>query len=96
VKLLLIRQFAYVRNNFIPVKNMTSNSIIKLSCIVNFIDDKKIFSKGENSFECGYVTSFNYIPDIGVLSGQVHASMKNKLYDVKVKCLCNFDKMFLK
>ncbi|CAI6359848.1 unnamed protein product [Macrosiphum euphorbiae] len=63
---------------------MTSNSIIKLSCIINFIDDKKIFSKGENSFECGYVKSFNYIPDVGILSGQVHASMKNKLYDVKI------------
>jgi len=65
---------------------MTSNGIIKLIYIyiINFIDDKKIFLKGENSFEYGYVTSFNYIPDIGILNGQVHASMKNKLYDVKV------------
>jgi len=63
---------------------MTSNSIIKLSCIINLVDDKKIFSKGENSFECGYVTSFTYLPDICLLSGQIYASMKNTLYDVKV------------
>jgi len=63
---------------------MTSNSIIKISSILSFIDDTKIFSKGENSFECGYVVNFNYLHDVGILSGQVHASMKNRLYDVKV------------
>ncbi|XP_015377328.1 PREDICTED: uncharacterized protein LOC107171593 [Diuraphis noxia] len=57
---------------------MTSNSLIKLSCLVHYIDDKKILSKAEHFLEWGNVTSFNYIPDIGVLSGQVHASMKNK------------------
>ncbi|XP_015376555.1 PREDICTED: uncharacterized protein LOC107170864 [Diuraphis noxia] len=70
--------------NFFQLKNVTSNSIIKLLCIINFIDDKKIFSKGENSFECGYAKTFDYIPDVGILSGQVHASMKNNLYDVKI------------
>ncbi|CAI6353948.1 unnamed protein product [Macrosiphum euphorbiae] len=57
---------------------MTSHTII------NFIDDKKIFSKGENSFESGHVVCFNYLSDVGILSGQVHATMKNKLYDVKI------------
>ncbi|KAL5238862.1 hypothetical protein ACI65C_006272 [Semiaphis heraclei] len=63
---------------------MTSNSIIKISSIISFINDTKIFSKGENSFECGYMVNFNYLHDVGILSGQVHASMKNKLYDVKI------------
>ncbi|XP_060865506.1 uncharacterized protein LOC132941457 [Metopolophium dirhodum] len=63
---------------------MTSNSIIKISSIISFINDTKIFSKGENSFECGYVVNFHYLHDVGILSGQVHASMKNRLYDVKI------------
>lgn len=63
---------------------MASCSKIKLSSVINFIDDKKIFSKGENSYECGLKISFKYSSDIGILSGQVHASMKNKFYDVMV------------
>ncbi|KAL5245944.1 hypothetical protein ACI65C_013352 [Semiaphis heraclei] len=66
---------------------MTSNSIIKISSIISFINDTKIFSKGENSFECGYVVNFNYLHDVGILSGQVHASMKNKLYSLRIKQL---------
>jgi len=63
---------------------VTSNSIIKISSIINFINDTKIFSKGENSFECGYVIKCNYLHDVGILSGQVHDSKKNRLYDEKV------------
>jgi len=40
---------------------MTLHTIIKPSSVINFIDDKKIFSKGENSFESGHVVCFNYI-----------------------------------
>lgn len=29
------------------------------------------------------MVNFNYLRDVGILSDQVHASMKNKLYDVK-------------
>lgn len=64
--------------------NMTSISIIKISSIISLINDTKIFSKGENSFECGYVVNFIYLHDVVILSGQVYASMKNRLYDVKV------------
>jgi len=63
---------------------MTSNSIIKISSIISFTNDIKIFSKGENSFECGYMVNFNYLHHVDILTGQVHASMKNKLYDEKV------------
>ncbi|XP_060860820.1 uncharacterized protein LOC132938147 [Metopolophium dirhodum] len=63
---------------------MTSNSIIEISSIISFINDTKIFSKDENSFECSYVVNFNYLHDVCILSGQVHASMKNRLYDVKL------------
>jgi len=63
---------------------MTSNSIIKLSSVVSFINDNKIFSKEENSFESGYAANFKYLPEYGILKGQVHASMKNKLYNVQV------------
>lgn len=61
---------------------MTSNGIIKLSSIVSFINDNKIFSYGENSFELGYIENLKYLSENGILKGQVHASMINKLYNV--------------
>jgi len=48
---------------------MTSITIIKLSFVINFIDDKKIFSEGENSFESGHAVLFNNLSDVRILSG---------------------------
>lgn len=72
------------------VINMTSNSIIKISSMISFNNGTKIFSKEENSFECGYVVNFSYLHDVDILSGQVHTSMKNRLYDVKVNLFYDF------
>lgn len=44
---------------------MTSNTIKKLSAPVNFVNDKTIFQKGENSFKGGYILSYNFSFDIG-------------------------------
>lgn len=57
-------------------------SIIKIHKIIEFISDSKIIAKGVNHFESGNVHSFNFV--LGILIGNVHSSMKNKLNDVEV------------
>lgn len=56
-------------------------SIVKLHKIIEFINDPKIIAKGENHFESGNVHTCNSV--MGVLKGNVHSSMKNKLNNVK-------------
>lgn len=57
-------------------------SIIKLHKIIEYIGDSKIIAKGENHFESGNVHTCNFV--LGVLKGNVHSSMKNKLNNVEV------------
>ena len=47
-----------------------------------FSDEKKSIKKGENHFHSDHVEAFNY--QQGVLRGEVHASMKKKVYKVTV------------
>ena len=47
-----------------------------------FSDEKKSIKKGENHFHSDQREAFNY--QQGVLRGDVHASMKKKVYKVKV------------
>lgn len=57
-------------------------SVIKLHKIIEFFGDPKIIAKGENHIESGNVHTCNFV--LGVLSGNVHSSMKNKLNNVEV------------
>jgi len=63
----------------IPDK-MASLSIATL--ISFFSEEKKSIRKGENHYKSGHVESFAY--QQGVLRGEVHASMKKKVYKVTV------------
>ena len=47
-----------------------------------FSDEKKSIKKGENHFNSDHVEAFSY--QQGVLRGEVHASMKKKVYKVTV------------
>ncbi|KAM7436128.1 hypothetical protein ABFA07_014037 [Porites harrisoni] len=47
-----------------------------------FSDEKKSIKKGENHFNSDHVEAFSY--QQGVLRGEVHASMKKKVYKVTI------------
>ena len=62
----------------IPFK-MATLSIASLSF---FLEEKKSIKKGENHFKSDHIEAFTY--QQGVLRGEVHASMKKKVYKVTV------------
>ena len=56
---------------------------LSISSLLSFFkDEENSIDKGENHYRSNHVESFAYIP--GVLRGQVHASTKNKVYNVTV------------
>ena len=59
---------------------MSALSIVSL--ISFFGEEQKSIRKGENHYKSGHVESFTYSEDI--LRGDVHASMRNKVYKVTV------------
>jgi len=59
---------------------MASLSIAALSSF--FTEEHESISRGENHYKSGHVESFIY--NQGVIRGEVHASMKNKVYKVTV------------
>ena len=65
---------------------MASLSIASLFSF--FTEEKRSIRKGENHYKSGHVESFFYEP--GVLRGEVHASMKKKVYKVTVSLLSIF------
>ena len=52
------------------------------SLLSYFSDEKKSIKKGENHYKSDHVESFSYHE--GILRGEVHASMKKKVYKVTV------------
>lgn len=50
-----------------------------------FLEEKKSIKKGENHFKSDHIEAFTY--QQGVLHGEVHASMKKKVYKVTVSCI---------
>ena len=62
---------------------MASLSIAVL--ISFFAEEKKSIERGENHYRSEHIESFNY--HHGVLRGEVHASMKKKVYKVTVSLL---------
>ena len=59
---------------------MASLSIASL--VTFFSEEKKSIERGENHFKSDHIESFDY--QQGVLRGEVHASMKKKVYKVTV------------
>ena len=59
---------------------MSALSIVSL--ISFFGEEQKSIRKGENHYKSGHVESFTYSE--GILRGDVHASMRNKVYKVTV------------
>lgn len=56
---------------------------LPISSLLSFFsDEEKSVKRGENHYQSGQVESFTYLQ--GVLRGEVHASMKNKVYKVTV------------
>lgn len=47
-----------------------------------FADEPKSLERGENHYKSDHVESLSYYP--GTLKGKVHASMKEKTYEVTV------------
>jgi len=59
-------------------------AVLPISSLLSFFENEnKSVSRGENHFKSNHVESFNVIQ--GVLKGQVHTSMKKKVYNVTVR-----------
>ncbi|XP_044169920.1 uncharacterized protein LOC122953987 [Acropora millepora] len=59
---------------------MATLSIVSLLSF--FLEEKKSIKKGENDFKSDHIEAFTY--QQGVLRGEVHASMKQKVYKVTI------------
>lgn len=74
--------------NLVLNKAHVAEAIIKMamlsivSLLSYFSEDKKSIKKGENHYKSDHVESFTY--NRGILRGDIHASMKNKVYKVTV------------
>ncbi|KAK5643912.1 hypothetical protein RI129_007757 [Pyrocoelia pectoralis] len=51
---------------------------------MHFFEDKKLITKGENSFNSGHVRQAQFDKELGILRAEVLASMKKKTYKVEV------------
>lgn len=59
------------------------SAIVSLGTIVEqFKEEISVFKKGEKSYDSGHVSTVTY--SLGILSGQIFASMKNKKYSAEV------------
>lgn len=47
-----------------------------------FSDEPRVLKKGENAVNSNHVVSFNF--NLGIISSNVEASKKDKIYDVRV------------
>ena len=53
-----------------------------------FEGELKLLERGEIALKSSHLQSFFYEPSSATISGQVHASMKEKLYNVQVSSVC--------
>lgn len=61
------------------------SAIVSLSTIIEqFKEELSVFKKGERSYDGGHVAQVIYDGSLGVLKGQIFASMKNKKYSAEV------------
>lgn len=55
---------------------------------VFFGEDKRLVKRGELSFKASHITCFHYDASMEVCKAMVHASMKDKEYQVEVSIAC--------
>lgn len=68
--------------------------LIKLSVIMElFKEEPKLVSRAENAVESGHVSSFTFDNSLKIIRGKIHASMKDKLYQVEVRIIYNTTKV---
>ena len=66
-------------------------AILSIASLLSFfLEEKKSKKKGENHFKSDHIEAFTY--QQGVLRGEVHASMKQKVYKVTVSCYSLHDR----
>ena len=61
--------------------------VLKLSAIVNFFseaNEKRQIVRGENAVESNHIKSFHFVPELLLIRGEVHASMRDRIYSVEV------------
>ena len=61
---------------------------LSISSLVSFFsDEQKSLTRGENHYKSNHIESFTYSD--GIIRGEVHASMKKKVYKVTVSLRSN-------
>lgn len=61
--------------------------VLKFSAIANFFanaDERRLLTRGKNAVESNHIKSFPFMPEIKLLKGEVHASMRDRFYNVEV------------
>lgn len=67
---------------------MASKHVLKICNIIEFFeDDNKMIKRGENALESNHVKSMQFDADLLLIRGDIHASMKDKIYNVQVGLL---------
>lgn len=62
-----------------------SKRIIRFAEIARFFSEEtNLIDRGENAVQSGHIKSFRYLAEVGILEGEVYASMKDRAYAVKV------------
>lgn len=62
---------------------MSRKSVVKLHAIYEFFADEiKLVKRGENAYESKHVENY-FFDGESHIDGQVHASMKDKIYNVE-------------
>jgi hypothetical protein len=60
-------------------------AVIGLCSIINFFDgENKLIQRGENSVDSKHILSASFDGTLGIVTGKVQASMRNKSYKVQV------------
>lgn len=63
---------------------MSRRLVLSMTAIFEFFKESNIVRKGENSVTSGFVHQLLFDNEFSTIRGQVHASMKNKIYKVEV------------
>ncbi|KAF5286274.1 hypothetical protein FQA39_LY16338 [Lamprigera yunnana] len=63
---------------------MSSKHVLPLRTILHFFREEKIISRGENAVESNHVQDMKFDKEILSIHGNVHASMRDRIYKVKL------------
>ncbi|KAJ8969943.1 hypothetical protein NQ314_001513 [Rhamnusium bicolor] len=63
---------------------MAGESIISMSAIFEYFKDSRVIRRGENSVKSRFIQNVVYDDDLHMIRGGVHASMKQKIYNVEI------------